>query len=224
MKKYFLIPSLFLLAIFCFSCGESDEEKQERKEKAKKNNPFNALVQLGKEMKNAGEKMEKAGDEQDAKQKERKLKGDTAAINYKELQKYLPESIDGYTKGKPSGSTMTMTGMSYSNAEVKFTNDNGGYVRVSILDYNAAYSLYSMATGMWLGGMSIENDQEKANSIKLEDGITGWETLKKDNKKASVVLGVGCRFLITVEANEQENTDIVKHVATSLKLEDLAKM
>jgi len=224
MKKYFAIALMFSLAIATFSCGETEEEKQKRKEEAKKNNPFMALAKLGKSIKDAGKQME--ADEMSYQQKlrERQAKGDTIAINYKDLQKYLPASLDGYKAEKPTGGTINATGMSYSNAEIRFKKDNGDYVHVALLDYNAAYGLFTMATSMWNLGMNLETDEEKAGTLKLDNGITGWESIKKKEHNASVVLGIGYRFLLTVDASNQDDTELVKSVAKEIKLDDLAKM
>lgn len=219
MKKFIFLVSISTGVALLVSCaGESSQEKAEEKEKKElKNNPFAALAEMGKQMKEGAEASQ-------AKIQERKSRGDTLAINYKELQKYLPSSIEGYKAGSPGGGTLNMTGLSYSSAEIEFTKDNGENVRITLLDYNAAYNLYSMATSAWAMGMSIETDEEKANGMKLSDDITGWETLDKKGKKASVVLGIGYRFLLTVEASSQNNTDFVKSVASSMKLDDLKKM
>ncbi|WP_165903862.1 hypothetical protein [Hymenobacter gummosus] len=49
------------------------------------------------------------------------------------------------------------------------------------------------------------------------------ETLDKKEHKATVTMGVGERFLVTVEASDQRDTELVKSVARSLDLGGLAR-
>jgi hypothetical protein len=213
--KNFILPISILSGFFLLaSCA--GESSQEKKEKEQKKNPFDALAEMSKQM--------KEGAETSQANQERESHSGIGAIHYKELQKYLPSSLNGYKAGNPTGGTVNMMGMSYSNAEIKFTKEDGGYVKVSILDYNTASSLYAMATGMWAMGMSVDTDDEKAEGIKIDNDITGWETLDKKEKRATIYLGIKNRFLLTVEANQQSNTDFVKSIATSMKLDDLKKI
>ena len=75
-------------------------------------------------------------------------------MDYKDLQNYLPSSVNGYEAGEPSGSTMNMQGMSFSSAEIEFTNQDGDNVRVTLLDYTSAIMMYQAATAMWTAGIS----------------------------------------------------------------------
>jgi hypothetical protein len=209
MKTTFKLFSAALLSAALVSCGGKIDEEAEKPA----TNPLEALVQ-------AGEEMEKAANEGEAKMKERRAKGDTLAMPYAELQKYLPR-VDGFKAEEPSGSNIDMPGMSYSSAEAKYTKDDGTWIKVTIVDYNQAYSLYSAATAMWAMGMSVDTPTEKAGGLKFEGDIGGWETFHKQNKVATVVLGVGSRFWVSVEGEKQEGTDFVKSVA---KLIDLKKL
>jgi hypothetical protein len=161
-----------------------------------------------------------------AKKREERIKrGDTLALNYKELQSFLPADIAGYsTSDDPTGSTMSMPGMSYSVSEQRYSHDDD-YVKVNIMDYNGAYGLYAGAIAVYGSGFSMEDENEKMQGIEL--GITdvkGWEVIRKKEKKATVLLGIGERFFVTVEANNQENTDLVKSVVRQMALEKLAKL
>lgn len=143
-------------------------------------------------------------------------------MNYTDLQKYLPGSIAGYEAGEPGGSTMTMQDMSYSSADIQFTGEDGAYVRISLLDYSGAVSMYQAATAMWSTGMSFEDDETMAKSFKLEENIVGWEEFRKKLKEAQVALGIGERFFLTIEANKQNGTEFVKDIARGMDLSGLA--
>lgn len=147
----------------------------------------------------------------------------TQALTYKKLQEYLPGSLDGYVRGEPDGETVTMQNMSFSSASVEFTDDNGEYVHITLVDYMMAVSMYEMATAMWATGLKVESDEMVAGMVQFDDHIAGWEELDKENREASLVLGIGHRFLLTIEASEQDDTDLVKKIARSMNLDDLAE-
>lgn len=202
MNKLFSLL-LFATVVSITSCGGGKNE-EEKKEIDPEKNPVGAAMQMASEM-------EKAAKEQ----QERIAKGDTSskAVPYEELYKFLPDDFSGYKKGEPTGATMTAQGLSYSMAEVTYKNDNGDKVKIALIDYSAAFSLYSMATAMWGMGMSVDTPNEKAKGIKMGDKVTGWESFKKKNKEANVILGIGGRFLLSVEASKQEDTEFAKSVA-----------
>lgn len=208
--QLFLAFSIILVS----ACGGNDEPKEKENIDVEKN-PLGALMKMGEKMKENAEKMEKNMEE----------KKDAKAIHYEELIKYLPESIDGYTlKNEPKGASMDMTGMSYSSAEAKYVNDNGDRISIALLDYNAAYSMYSMATAMWSSGFKIDTSEEFGQSINFGKNINGWESYKKKRNDASVILGLGDRFLLTIEGSNQEDCSFLKDIAKSMDLDKLAAL
>ena len=218
MKKSISLIIATVLTVYFISCGESEEEKKQKEEQKKVIKGLGGA--LGGLIK-AGTEMAKSAKQSENKMKERRAKGDTLALHYTELQKYLP-TISGYTMAEPDGGSVNMNGMSYSNAEGKYKNEKGKRVTVSIVDYNQAYALYSTATAMWAMGLSVDSKSEKACGFKIDESRGGWESYKKKSKKAEVTLGVGDRFWIHVEADDQENTDFVKEIAKSIDLTKLA--
>lgn len=157
------------------------------------------------------------------KAEERRAKGDTLAMPYAELQKYLPSSVAGYEKeGDPEGQTMNMAGASYSMAAQKYKKGDQT-LKISITDYNGAYAMYGMATAVMASGFSSENADEKIGGIDLGVG-KGWEDIKKKDKTASVVVGLSDRFFVQAEASHQENSDFVKDVIKSMELNKLTSM
>lgn len=213
MKITKFLP-IVALSVALVSCGGSKEKEVEEVKPA--SNPLEALVQ-------AGEALEKATNTNTDKMKERRAKGDTLAMPYADLQKYLP-TLDGYTMGEPDGATVNMGVMSYSSAEARYKKEGGGKVKVTIIDYNQAYSMYTAATAMWAMGMSVDTPTEKAGSVKIGDNIAGWEVFKKKRNRAEITLGVGSRFWVQVEADNQENTDYVKEIAKKIDLDKLSAM
>lgn len=202
------------VAVFLWSgCGAS--EKVEQLENAMK------VVQ------NADEIADQTTANNDLAQKrmeERRQRGDTLAMPYKKLQEYLPSAPSGYTAESPGGESVNMPGASYSQARIRFVKGNDD-VTVSIIDYNQAYAIYQGAVVVWGLGMEFDNDTETAKGYKLSYELSGgWEKYEKVSKYATLTLGVGSRFFIEVKASNQTNTDFVKSVAQSMKLEELSKM
>ncbi len=212
MKKLVL---LFTLPLFLFACGGEEPKEKELENIDVEKNPLGALMKMGKNMAENAEKMEE----------KMKNKKDAKAIHYEELLKYLPETIEGYqVNGEPKGASMDMQGMSYSSAEIKFKNENGNKIDIVLLDYNAAYNMYTMATTMWASGFKIDTSEEFAQSISFGDHINGWESYKKKSNKASIALGIGDRFLLTIEGDNQDGTQTLKDIAKSMDIDALADL
>jgi predicted small secreted protein len=155
----------------------------------------------------------------------RRAKGDTLAMPYTELQQLLPASVEGYEKdGDPEGQSMNMAGASYSTASQNYKKGDH-YLKLVVVDYNAAYGLYGMATAFMATGFSSENADEKMGGIDLGvAGAKGWEVIRKKEKKAMLSVGVADRFFVTAEADDQENSDLLKNAVRSLDLTKLADL
>lgn len=199
----------------CGGCDKVNEIKQ-----AAEN-----VQELGK----AAEHAQEATDLAQQRHEERRKRGDTLAMPYQELQKYLPESVSGYTAQEPSGSTMNMTGMSYSTAKREYVQSSEASgetsrVTVEIFDYNSAADLYTGLTTVWGMNFSMEDETKKTGSYSpgVKD-VVGWEEYQKKDKNANVTLAVGGRFILSVKVDgNQSSTDFSKSIAKSMKLEELA--
>lgn len=142
-------------------------------------------------------------------------------IPYSELEEYLPTDISGYTAGDPEGQTMNMEGFSFSSSTVEFYDSEDYFIRISIIDYVAASSMFQAASAMWATGMSYENDEMSAKTIEWNDNISGWEEFNKLDNEATLILGIGDRFLFTIEADGQDGVDFIISIAEDMDLEDL---
>lgn len=200
MKKSLLFISAIL---FVVSCGKVRDAA----------NVAEGLKNYAEGMKGSASKME-----------ERKAKGDTISMPYKDLQKFLPSNIAGYTKdGDPKGESMSMVGMSYSTASQVYKNGDAE-ITVNIMDYNASYAAFGAATAMFATGFSVDNDQEHLGAVDLGiSGVKAWEDVKKKEKKSTVMAGVNDRFLVTAEGRNVE-TDAVKDAIKSVDFGKLAGM
>jgi hypothetical protein len=142
-------------------------------------------------------------------------------IHYSDLEKFLPIAIEGYDMEAPEGTTLNMEGFAVSSATAEYTSAHGDYIRVSILDYNAARSVYKMSTAMWGMGITIDSDDEYAKSFSLNNDISGWESFEKINNKSNVVAGIGNRLLITIEANNQSDSEKTKDILALVNLKSM---
>ncbi len=158
------------------------------------------------------------------KMEERKAKGDTVSMPYKNLQELLPSSISGYIKeGDPKGESVNMVGMSYSTASQVYKNGEAE-IKVNIMDYNASYAAFGAATAMFSTGFSVDNDEEHLGAVDLGiSGVKAWEDVKKKEKRSTIMAGVNDRFLVSVEGTNVE-VDVVKDAVKAVNFNKLAGM
>jgi hypothetical protein len=183
-------------------------------------NAYSAVVTTTKAAKEMAANLESAQE----RQAQRQQRGDTLAISYKELQRYLPASPAGYAPdGQPEGQSTNVANLHMSTASQEYKKGEQT-LKVALVDYNGAATLFMGATAMMNNGMEIEDDNQLMRSLKLDQpGVKGLETLDKKDHKAAVTMAVGDRFLVTVEASGQNDTELVKSVANSLDLAPLAR-
>jgi hypothetical protein len=153
---------------------------------------------------------------------ERKAKGDTLAISDTELEKFLPQSIEAYVAdGNTKGQTYNESGMSWSYCEKTYIKGNDK-LTIKLADYNGAYGMFAGASAIYASGTSIDNEEEKSKNVIINNGkIKGWESYKKNTGESSLIAGIGDRFLLTIEADNQKNSDLVRSVAEAMDLEAL---
>ncbi|KUG08227.1 hypothetical protein [Solirubrum puertoriconensis] len=155
---------------------------------------------------------------------ERASRGDTLSLHYKELQLFLPGEVAGFVReGEPQGESVNMGSVSYSTCEQRYRRGNQ-HLKVQLVDYNGANALYAGATAL-MGLGSQENDEQLMQSCDLGmPGVRGYETLQKKEHHATVALGVGDRFFVSVESTQQQDTRLVKEIARQLNLTRLAEL
>jgi hypothetical protein len=207
-KSLSIVTISIVISSLLFSCGATDKAKETA-------NNLSAL-------KDMADNISKTAESMNDKQAERKAKGDTLAMPYKDLQAFLP-TLSGYEKvGEPEGESMNMTGMSFSVASQKYKKGEEA-IKVSITDYNAAYSAFMGVTALMNAGFSVENDNEISHGVDLGiAGIKGFETIKKKNKSGNLIVAVADRFFISIDGNNIGNPDVLKEIAKGISLNSLA--
>lgn len=192
-------------------------------------NEIKQVAENVQELNKAAENSQEAVNAAEQRREERRKRGDTLAMPYQDLQKYLPSSINGYTAEEPSGSTINMSGMSYSNAKRDFvrsseTSGETSRISVELFDYNSAFDIYSGLTILWGANFSMEDDQKYTRTFDpgIKD-VTGFEEYYKKDKNANITYAIGGRFILTIKANgEQTGTEAAKDIAKSMNLGELA--
>lgn len=216
----FLRLSFVVLFFACFAaCQIESSDKDDGSVNIKLDEEMEGkLTEIGKQIGDIAK-------EQKKKAERRKEKGDTAALHYKELAKFMPD-IAGYTSEKGAkGSVNKAMGFSISTSKQKFTNDAGEDIDISIVDYVGASALYSIAAAAIKSDFYSESDEELIRTLDLGmEDVIGMEVLDKEQKKATLTVGVGDRFLITMNAENQEDTEGLKALLKEMDLETMAGM
>ena len=217
MKKSILI-TLILIAVGIVSCGKQAEDMKQTMD------AFNNVKKLGE----ASQEINNYQQVAEKRMAERRAKGDTNAIHFKTLQSYLPQSISGYTMETPEGQTTRMGEFSLSQASVKFVKKSPtgeDFIRIEIADYNENWGIYQGLTAWAIAGVSVENSDgwEKSYQPGIEY-VYGYEKYHNKDKKADLIISVGFRFLISMEANNQSGTEQLKSILNSMKLKEMANL
>jgi hypothetical protein len=207
-KNYFIIVTGITLLV---SCG-SDEIK----------------VKDGKlsvsDVKTVAEKMNKEAEKAKDHREERRAKGDTLAMPYKDLQAYLPDVGDYVKNGGPKGSQMNMPSMgSWSQVEQRYTNGDKK-LSVKIIDYNASHMGFSGVTALYRMGFSSEDDNKKQGSVDLGiKEVAAYETVYKQKPNAQLVLIIADRFFVEIESRGSNDMDMLSAIAKHMAASGLAE-
>lgn len=174
-------------------------------------------------MAEAGEKMDEAQKHLEARAEERRKRGDTLAMSYQDLQKYLPAQVQGYTAQEPEGQSTNVPGMSFSTANRNYTNTQGETVTVTVIDYVAAAGMLNAYAAYSQAGFSMEDNHGYTRGFSTDIEYSGgWEKYDKDSKAAEVHYVLGGRFLVSIETPNKPDTKFAKDIASSMSLKELA--
>jgi hypothetical protein len=212
-----LILSLAGLATGC----KSNEQKQ-AEETAK--NMEQASKQMAEATKNAGANMGDAmaamgaavsGAANGSKKVE--------TVDYKELKALLPESLPGMKRTDASGEKTAAMGMQVSNAEGRYSGDNGSYMTIKITDIGSMTGLAGMAAYAWA---RVTVDRESDSGYEKTSTIGGYRSHEKYNnpsKSGEVSVLVGDRFVVEVDGNNVD-MNAIKNAVGKVDLGKLNSM
>jgi hypothetical protein len=204
-KNGFLIVAGITLLV---SCGSNEIEEKDDKL---------SVTEVKAVAENANKEIEKAKD----RNAERRTKGDTVAMHYKDLQAYLPEIASYAKSGGPKGNMVNMPGAgSWSEVQQKYNNGDKK-ITVKIVDYNGSEAGFSGIKGLYQMGGASEDDEKKSGSIDLGiKDVAAFETVYKQKPRARLTLIITDRFMVNIESTGSNDMDmltpIAKHIASGL--------
>ncbi len=152
------------------------------------------------------------------------------AVSFKKLQEFLPKiDLADFTRGKPTGETNSMMGMSTSEAMVTYEGKGDGdespTIEVKISDMaGVPFAQLGMSI---ITGQEFENETESGyeKTVKIK-GFPGIEKVEKteDFKEASLQLLVGNRFMVEFGGRGTNDIALIRKLADSMNLGELAKL
>ncbi len=214
MKKYIVL--IVTIGLFVASCGEKFDELKQAAE----------VIQKAPEI---ADNIQQDAARAEKRLEERRAKGDTLALHFSELMKYLPTSIEGYTAEEPTGSTTNTGEYSVTNVYAGFYKENAvgerSSIRVQIYDYNQGYAGFAFVT-MWASmGMSVESTDgwQKTFDTGIED-VFAYEDYRHDGQRTELFYAIGYRFYMTIAVDNVEGTDFARSIAKKVDIKKLASL
>lgn len=220
MQRFLWLTACALAGALCVSAcgGASQEEKQA--EEAKK---ASEQVAKGAEgMAKSAETMAK-GMEQMAKGLEQLAGGSGQSVkpvSFRDLYAFFPE-LSGWEMGKPHGETMTMP-VSHSQASVDYRKADSA-LEVRIVDSAMSGMLLAPYAVLLQSGYEKETEFVRERALKVK-GYPGWEKWELEATDGELMAVVGNRFLVTVEGNDIENSQVLHDVMQRIDLSKLETM
>jgi hypothetical protein len=150
-------------------------------------------------------------------------------VHFKRLQEFLPKiDLAGFTKGKPGGETNSVMGMSTSEATLTYRKGEGDEaptIEVKIAD--TAGVPFAQMGAQVMGSVEYENETDTGydKSIKVQ-GCPGTEKVDntEDNRSAEIMLFVGGRFTVELQAHGTSEAALLHKLLDSMNLTELAKL
>lgn len=205
---YRILYVLVIVALLA-SCGEKAEEIKE-------------AVDATEELSNAQEEIEKSQQTAEEIRQERIARGDTNVIHFKELEKYLPQEIDGFTANTPDGQTIDQMGLKISHVHRTYDSEDGKTITIDLYDYLMAQENFNAAI-QTISMVSIETEDEIQKGFDTGiPNVTAFERFNKVDGEAQTVYGIAYRFILLVSVTNQEGTDFAKEIGKKIDLKKLA--
>jgi hypothetical protein len=166
-----------------------------------------------------------SGEPKNKRWEDRRAKGDTLAMPYKDLQAYLPD-VPGYTKaGGPKGSQANVPGMgSWSETSQEYVNGEKR-LSIKIMDYNAAFQTFQGLTMVYGMGFSSEDDTKKQAQADLGiKDVFAYQTTYKTEPRSELAIVMADRFFIQLESDGETGEAFLRDVAKNIQLGKLASL
>jgi hypothetical protein len=143
-------------------------------------------------------------------------------VHFEELRPFLPESLEGLTRARDTGSTGRYGDMAVSETERRFTRGEDREVKVRIVDTSMGERL-----GQAIRAAADEGRNRARNDptapIFWKDAV-GFVRYDETKGLAEASLLVGNRYVVAVTTRGYPGTVEVRRVARSIDLEGLARL
>lgn len=203
-KKLNLNIFWFLIVILLLWACNGDQDQNELDELS-----LDEVLEKGEKLNNEITRAEK-------KLSIRKQKGDTLAIDYKKLIEIFPE-IKGFQKQPTEGTNIDDNGDQYSNAIQNYKSKDAE-LEISIFDYNNAINLFAAASSWKTMNEKVEDNEGYRFVEKLNNYPDSWIYVEynKIEKNAVVTAAINDRFVLSINATNQESPNFVRKIAEEI--------
>ena len=146
-------------------------------------------------------------------------------VKFETLQEYLPSAEflkqDGWQKTEMTGMALSVP-VKGSQAQVTIRKGDTEIV-VDIIDTVFNQALYAPVAAFLASGFSVKNDtgHKKAITIQNQPAFEEWALT---DRRASITVLVGERFLVHLQGKGFSGTDPVKAVASQINMAKLATL
>lgn len=147
------------------------------------------------------------------------IAGKGEVVNFRDLQKHLPEDLAGMERTSKGGETTGALGIKISTAEAKYKTDNGSTVKVTIAD-TGGIGMGLMGLAAW---STLEVDKEDENGSERTytlDGNKAFEKVNKRNNSCELSVISKGRYVITTNCRECE-IETLRRAIKEMDLGDL---
>jgi hypothetical protein len=144
-------------------------------------------------------------------------------VDYKVLKDMLPESIGNMKRTEATGERTAAMGMQISNAEGRYSGDDGASITVKLTDIGSMTGLAGMAAYAW-AATDIDRESDTGyEKTSTYNGFKSHEKWDKSSKSGDISVLVGSRFVADVSGYNVE-MDALKDALNKLDLKKLDGM
>ena len=144
-------------------------------------------------------------------------------VSYQELKALLPESLPGMKRTDATGEKSSAMGMQVSNAEGRYSSDDGSSTTIKITDIGSMTGLAGMTAYAWA---KVDIDRESDNGYEKTTTFNGYkahEKYDKPSKSGEISVLVGDRFVVEVDGRNVD-MDAIKSTLGKVDLGKLNSM
>ncbi|MEZ5041702.1 MAG: hypothetical protein R2828_17540 [Saprospiraceae bacterium] len=128
-------------------------------------------------------------------------------LNFRDLQAFLPEKLDGLERTNKSGQTNGAMGFKISQAEGTYQTSDGKKITISIFD-TGGLQMGLMSMAAWA---NLEMDKEDEKGYERTSTFNGFKAIEKYTKRSNnseLSLLVNNRFIVKGEGRDVPMTDL----------------